>query len=186
MKISDLTRSDKGKLAAVCAALAVMLALGIALVSCSGAVSAVGIGVSRAVADAAGGAIEGIDAQEAVEADDAEDDPAEQQAETAEPADDETVSHESVDTVNPPSAESGQPASSPSHSESKSEHLRSRTERATEKVGRGHRAGLGRGQGCVDRERPRLLHRRGLDLQHLRPGRHGQHLRAWEGPHEGR
>lgn len=121
MKISDLTRSDKGKLAAVCAALAVMLALGIALVSCSGAVSAVGIGVSRAVADAAGGAIEGIDAQEAVEADDAEDDPAEQQAETAEPADDETVSHESVDTVNPPSAESGQPASSPSHSESKSE-----------------------------------------------------------------
>ena len=35
--------------------------------------------------------------------------------------DDETISHESVGTVNPPSAESGQPASSPSHSESKSE-----------------------------------------------------------------
>jgi len=121
MEISDLTRSDKGKLAAVCAALAVMLALGVALVSCSGVVSAGGIGASHAIADATDGAIESIDAQEAVEAGDAEDDPAEQQAETAEPVDDETISHESIDSVNSPSVESGQPASSPSHSESKSE-----------------------------------------------------------------
>lgn len=121
MKISDLTRSNKGKLAAVGAVFAIMLALGVALVSCSADVSAGGIGMSRAVADATDGALEGIDAQEAVEADDAEDDLAEQQAETAEPVDDETISHESVGTVNPPSAESGQPASSPSHSESKSE-----------------------------------------------------------------
>ena len=40
MKISDLTRSDKEKLAAVCAVFAIMLALGVALVSCSADVSA--------------------------------------------------------------------------------------------------------------------------------------------------
>lgn len=45
MKISEFSRSDKGKLAAVCAVLIAMLALGIALVSCSGDVSAEGIGV---------------------------------------------------------------------------------------------------------------------------------------------
>ena len=61
-----MTRTDKGKLAAVCAVLAIMLALGVALVSCSADVSAEGIGASRAVADAAGGSVESIDAPEVV------------------------------------------------------------------------------------------------------------------------
>lgn len=121
MKISDLTRSDKGKLAAVCAALAVMLALGIALVSCSGVVSAGGIGASRAVADAAGGAVEGIDAPEAVEADEAKGDPITQQAEAAEPADDETISHEDDRSINPAATASEQSASSSSPSKTKNE-----------------------------------------------------------------
>ncbi|RDB97785.1 hypothetical protein [Eggerthella lenta] len=121
MKFSDLTRSDKGKLAVVCAALAVMLALGVALVSCSTDVSAGGIGASRAVADAADGAVRGIDEPEAVEACEAEDIPVAQQAEAVESAGDETVSHEGDDAVDAAAAASGQSASSPSRSEPKSE-----------------------------------------------------------------
>lgn len=121
MKFSELTRSDKGRLAAVGAVMAVMLALGVALVSCSGDVSAGGIGASRAIADAAGGTVEGIDAPVAVEIGAAVDGPAAQLAEGAEPADDGTVSHESDGSVNTASAASGQPAPSSSRPESKSE-----------------------------------------------------------------
>lgn len=121
MKFSKLNGSDKGKLAAVCAVLVVMLILGIALASCSADVSAGGIGASRAVADAAGGAIEGIDAPETVEADEVEEDSEEQRAEVVEPTDDETDSNEGDGPVDPAVAASEQPASSSSRSESKRE-----------------------------------------------------------------
>lgn len=121
MKFSDLTRSDKGKLAAVCAILAVMLALGVALVSCSDDVSAGGIGASRAVADAADGAIDGINAPEAVESDEAEDSSVTQQAEAVESADDGTVSYEGDNAVDAAAEASGQPASSSSRPEPKNE-----------------------------------------------------------------
>lgn len=121
MRINDLTRTDKGKLAAVCAVLAIMLALGVALVSCSADVSAEGIGASRAVADAAGGSVESIDAPEVVEADETEDASAAQQTEASEPADDETFSLEGDGSVDTASAASKQTASISSHSESKSE-----------------------------------------------------------------
>lgn len=121
MKFSDLTRSDKGKLAAVCAALAIMLALGVALVSCSGDVSAGGIGASRAVADAAGGAVEGIDVPEASESGETEEGSETQESEVVEPANDEAVSQEDGGSVDTTAATPGQPASGSSHSESKSE-----------------------------------------------------------------
>ena len=60
MTIGEMAGSKNVKPAAVCAILAVMLALCIALVSCSGDVSAGEIGANRAVADATDGAIEGI------------------------------------------------------------------------------------------------------------------------------
>lgn len=121
MKISDLTRSDKGKLAAVCAVFAIMLALGVALVSCSADVSAGGIGASRAVADAAGGAVEGIDVPEASEFGWTEEDSETQESEADEPANDEAVSQEDGGSVDTTAATPGQPASGSSHSESKSE-----------------------------------------------------------------
>ena len=121
MKFSDLTRSDKGKLAAVCTALAIMLALGVALVSCSEDVSAGGIGASRAVADAADGAVEGIDVPEASESGENEEDSETQESETVEPANDETVSQEDGGSIDTTTATPGQPASGSSHSESKSE-----------------------------------------------------------------
>lgn len=120
MKISELTRSDKGKLAAVCAALAVMLVLGVALVSCSGDVSAGGIGASRAVAGVADGALEGIDAPEAVEADEAEEGSSAQQAEAIEASEDETTSNEDDDSADLAVAASEQPVSDSSRTESKS------------------------------------------------------------------
>lgn len=112
MKFSDLTRSDKGKLTAVCAALIAMLALGIALVSCSGDVSAGGIGASHAVADVADGAFEGIDASEAAEAD---------EAKAVESSDDVTVSHEGDGAVDVAAVAPGQLTSSSSRPESKIE-----------------------------------------------------------------
>lgn len=121
MKISDLTRSDKGKLAAVCAVFAIMLALGVALVSCSADVSAGGIGASRAVADAAGGAVEGIDVPEASESGWIEEDSETQESEADEPANDEAVSQEDDGSVDETAVTLGQPASGSSHSESKSE-----------------------------------------------------------------
>lgn len=121
MKISDLTRSDKRKLAAVCAVFAIMLALGVALVSCSADVSAGGIGASRAVADAAGGAVEGIDVPEASESGWTEEDSATQESEAAEPANDETASQEGDGSVDTIAATPGQPASGSSRSESISE-----------------------------------------------------------------
>lgn len=121
MKFSEFTRSDKGKLAAVCTALVIMLALGVALVSCSGDVSAGGIGASRAVADAAGGAVEGIDVPKASESGWIEEDSETQESEAAEPANDETVSQEDDGSVDTTAATPGQPASGSSHSESKSE-----------------------------------------------------------------
>lgn len=116
-----MSGSSKGKLAAICAALAVMLALGIALVSCSGDVNAGEIGASRAVADAADGAVEGIDASEVIQAGESEDDSVTQQTEANESTDNETVSHESDDAVDAAAAASGQSASSPSCPEQKSE-----------------------------------------------------------------
>lgn len=121
MKISELTRSDKRKLAAVCTALAVMLALGFALVSCSEDVNARGIGASHAVADVVDGAFEGIDASEVVEADEAEDDSIAQQAEAVGFSDDEAVPHEGDGAVDAAAATPGQSSSSPSRPESKSE-----------------------------------------------------------------
>lgn len=121
MNIRDLTRRDKGKLAAVCTALAIMLALGVALVSCSANVSVGGIGASRAVADAANGAVEGIDVPEASESGETEEDSETQESEAVEPANDETVSQEDDDSVDTTAATPGQPASGSSHSESKSE-----------------------------------------------------------------
>lgn len=121
MKISDLTRSDKGKLAAVCTASAIMLALVVALVSCSADVSAEEIGASRAVADAAGGAVEGIDAPEATESGEIEEDSATQESEAIEPAKDETISQEGDGSVDATAATPGQLASGSSRSESKSE-----------------------------------------------------------------
>lgn len=121
MKISDLTRSDKGKLAAVCAVFAIMLALGVALVSCSADVSAGGIGASRAVADAASGAVEGIDVPEASESGWTEEHSETQESEAVETANDETVSREDGGSVDTTAATPGQPASGSSHSESKSE-----------------------------------------------------------------
>ncbi len=121
MKISDSTRSDNGKLAAVCAVLAIMLALGVALVSCSSDVSAGGIGASRAVADAAGGAVEGIDVPEVTESGETEEDSATQESEAVEPANDETVSQEGDGSVDATAATPGQPASGSSQSEPKSE-----------------------------------------------------------------
>lgn len=121
MKISDLTRSDKEKLAAVCAVFAIMLALGVALVSCSADVSAGGIGASRAVADAAGESVEGIDVPEASEFGETEEDSETQESEADEPANDETVSQEDDGSVDKIAATPGQPASGSSHSESKSE-----------------------------------------------------------------
>lgn len=116
-----MSGSNKGKLAAVCAALVVMLALGIALVSCSGDVNAGEIGASRAVADAADGAAEGIDASEVVQAGESEDGSIAQQVEAVESSDDGTVSHEGDGTVDAAAAASGQSASSPSRPEQKSE-----------------------------------------------------------------
>lgn len=121
MKFSDLTRSDKRKLAAVCTALAIMLAMGVALVSCSGDVSTGGIGASRAVADAADGAIDSIDVPKASESGWIEEDSETQESEAAEPANDETVSREDDGSVDTTAATPGQPASGSSHSESKSE-----------------------------------------------------------------
>lgn len=121
MKISELTRSDKGKLVAVCVALIAMLALGVALVSCSGDVNAREFGASRAVADAADGAIEGIDASEAVEAGEAKDGSIAQQAEAIETPDDEAISHEGDGAVDAAAAAPVQPTSSSSRPESKSE-----------------------------------------------------------------
>ena len=114
MKISDSTRSDNGKLAAVCAVLAIML-------SCSSDVSAGGIGASRAVADAAGGAVEGIDVPEVTESGETEEDSATQESEAVEPANDETVSQEGDGSVDTTAATPGQPASGSSQSEPKSE-----------------------------------------------------------------
>lgn len=124
MKISDLTRSDKGKLAAVCAVFAIMLALGVALVSCSADVSAGGIGASRAVADAAGGAAEGIDVPEASESGETEEDSETQESEVVEPANDVTVSQGDGGSVDTTAAAPGRPASGSSHSESKNESSR--------------------------------------------------------------
>ena len=121
MKISDLTRSDKGKLAAVCAVFAIMLALGVALVSCSADVSAGRIGASRAVADVAGGAVEGIDVPEVSEFGETEEDSETQESEADEPANDETVSQEDGGSADTTAATPGEPASGSSHSESKSE-----------------------------------------------------------------
>lgn len=121
MKISNLTRSDKGKLVAVCAVFVIMLALGVALVSCSADVSAGGIGVSRAVADAAGGSVEDIDVPDASESGETEKDSATQESEAAESANNETVSHEDDGSVDTTAATPGQPASGSSYSESKSE-----------------------------------------------------------------
>lgn len=121
MKISEFSRSDKGKLAAVCAVLIAMLDLGIALVSCSGDVSAEGIGASRAVADVANGSVEGIDASEAIESGEAKDDSIAQQAKAVESSDDEAVSHEGDGAIDAAAAALKQPASSPSRPESKSE-----------------------------------------------------------------
>ena len=180
MKISDLTRSDNGKLAAVYTALAIMLALGVALVSCSDDVNAVGIGASRTVADAAGGSVEGIDVPKATKSLESAEDSATQESEAVEPANDETISQEGDGSVDTTAVTPRQPASGSSQSEC----LRPCPERAAEEVGRGHRAGLGRGQGRMDREHSSLLHRGGLDLQHLRTGSHGKHLRACEGSYE--
>lgn len=121
MKISDLTRSNKGKLAAVGAVFAIMLALGVALVSCSADVSAGGIGASRAAEDAAGGAVEGIDIPEVSESGETEEDSETQEMEAVEPANDETASQEGDGSVDATAATPGQPASGSSHSESKSE-----------------------------------------------------------------
>lgn len=121
MKFSDLTRSDKGKLAAVCTVLAIMLALGVALVSCSADVSAGGIGASRAVADAADGAVDGIDVPEASELGETEEDSATQELDAAEPANNETVSQEGDGSIDMAAATPGQPASGSTRSESKSE-----------------------------------------------------------------
>ncbi len=121
MKISDLNRSDKGKLAAVCAVLAIMLTLGVALVSCSADVSAGGIGASRAVADAADGAVEGIDVPEASASGETEEGSATQGSDAIEPANDETASQEGDDSVDTTAATPGQPTSGSMCSESKSE-----------------------------------------------------------------
>lgn len=121
MKITDLTRSNKGKLAAVGAVFAIMLALGVALVSCSADVSAGGIGASRAAEDAAGGAVEGIDIPEVSESGETEEDSETQETEAVEPANDETASQEGDGSVDATAATPGQPASGSSHSESKSE-----------------------------------------------------------------
>ena len=120
MKFSELTRSDKGKLAAACAILAVMLALCIALVSCSGDVSAGEIGANRAVADATDGAIEGIEAPEVVEGSEAEEGSFAQQAEAIEASEDETTSNEDDDSADLAVAASEQPVSDSSRTESKS------------------------------------------------------------------
>jgi hypothetical protein len=121
MKISELTRSDKGKLAAVCAVLIALLALGVAFVSCSGDVNARGIGASHAVADIADGAFDDIDASEAVEPGEAKDGSIAQQAEAVESSDDEAVSHEGDGAVDAAAAAPGQPTSSSSRPEAKSE-----------------------------------------------------------------
>lgn len=121
MKISDLTRSDKGKLVAVCVALIAILALGVALVSCSDDVNARGIGASHVATDVADGAIESIDASEAVEAGEAKDGSIAQQAEAVESSDEEAVSHEGDGAVDAAAAAPGQPTSSSSRPESKSE-----------------------------------------------------------------
>lgn len=121
MKISDLTRCNKGKLAAVCAVLAIMLALGVTLVSCSSNVNAEGFGASRAVADAAGGAVEGIDVPEAFASGETEEDSATQESKAVEPANDEKASQEDDGSVDTTAATPGRPASSSSRSESKSE-----------------------------------------------------------------
>lgn len=121
MKISELTRSDKGKLVAVCVALIAMLALGVAFVSCSSDVNARGIGASRAVTDLADGAVEGIDASGAAEASEVEDGSIAQQAEAVESPDDEAVSHEGDGAVDAAAAAPRQPTSSSSRPESKSE-----------------------------------------------------------------
>lgn len=122
MKFSDLTRSDKGMLAAVCTALAIMLALGVALMSCSADVGAGGIGASRAVADATGGAVEGIDVPEATKPLESEEDSATQESEAVGPANDETVSQEGDGSVDTTASTPGQPASGSSQSEPKSEN----------------------------------------------------------------
>lgn len=119
MKFSELTGSDKGKLAAVCAALAVTLALGVALVSCSGDVNAGEIGAYRAVAEAIDGAIEGIEAPKAVEAGEAEECSSAQQAEAFEASEDETTSNEDDSSAVLAVAASEQPASGSSRIESK-------------------------------------------------------------------
>lgn len=119
MKFSELTGSDKGKLAAVCAALAVTLALGVALVSCSGDVNAGEIGAYRAVAEAIDGAIEGIEAPKAVEAGEAEECSSAQQAEAFEASEDETTSNEDDSSADLAVAASEQPASGSSRIESK-------------------------------------------------------------------
>lgn len=119
MKFSELTGSDKGKLAAVCAALAVTLALGVALVSCSGDVNAGEIGAYRVVAEAIDGAIEGIEAPKAVEAGEAEECSSAQQAEAFEASEDETTSNEDDSSADLAVAASEQPASGSSRIESK-------------------------------------------------------------------
>lgn len=121
MKISDLTRSDNGKLAAVYTALAIMLALGVALVSCSDDVNAVGIGASRTVADAAGGSVEGIDVPKATKSLESAEDSATQESEAVEPANDETIFQEGDGSVDTTAVTPRQPASGSSQSEPKSE-----------------------------------------------------------------
>lgn len=121
MKISELTRSNKGKLVAVCAVLIAILALGVVFVSCSGDVNARGIGASRDVTDTADGAVEGIDASEAVEAGEAKDGSITQQAEAVESSNDEAVSHEGDGALDAAVAAPGQQNPSPSRPESKSE-----------------------------------------------------------------
>lgn len=121
MKISELTRSDKGKLVAVCVALIAILALGVAFVSCSGDVNARGIGASHAVTDVADGVFDDIDASEAVETGEAKDGSIAQQAEAVESSDNEAVSHEGDGAVDAAAAAPGQPTSSSSRPESKSE-----------------------------------------------------------------
>lgn len=112
MKFSELTRSNKGKLVAVCAVLIAILALGVAFVSCSGDVNAGGIEASHAVTDVADSAFDDIDASEAAKAG---------EAKAAESSDDETVSHEGDGAVDVAAAAPGQPTSSSSRPEPKTE-----------------------------------------------------------------
>ncbi len=65
MKVRGIVRDNKCKWAIACVALGLMLAIGIALVSCSGIAGVGGIGANQAVADAVGGVVEDVDLPEA-------------------------------------------------------------------------------------------------------------------------